>query len=319
MTDAPRIVFLDRETFAPAVELTAPAAPHAWEAHQRTAPEEVAARLAGARVAITNKVPLRRAVLEGLPELKFISVAATGYDCVDIAACRELGIQVSNVRGYAKHTVPEHVFALILGLRRAIVQYRADVIAGRWEDAGQFCFHDHPIRDLAGSRIAIFGGGAIGSAVARIAEGFGMEPVFVARKREAPGAGRIPFEAALETADILSLHCPLTPATQDMIAAPEFARMGRRPLLINTARGGLVNGADAVAALEGGLIGGLGIDVLPVEPPTDDPIRAAAARPDVILTPHVGWASEEAQEEVWRQTVEAVDAFLAGAPVRLLT
>ncbi len=316
-----RTVFLDRETFPSDMDLAPPASAGDWQTHDRTAPGEIAERLAGAVAVITNKVPLRRETLEALPDLRFISVAATGYDVVDVAACRDLGIAVSNVRGYAVNTVPEHTFALLLALRRSIVGYREDVLAGEWEKSGQFCFFTHPIRDLAGSTIGIIGEGAIGQAVATIARGFGMVPVFAAHKGvEGLGPLYTPFDTVLETADIITLHAPLTPRTRDTLAMPEFRAMKRRPLIINTARGGLVNEADAVAALEEGLIGGLGFDVLTKEPPeADNPIYRAANRPDVILTPHVAWASREAMEEVWRQTTEAVDAYQSGSPVRLLT
>jgi glycerate dehydrogenase len=316
-----RTVFLDRATFPADMELTPPEAARDWKTHDRSAPQEVVERLAGATAAITNKVPLRREAIEALPDLKFISVAATGYDVIDIDACRERGITVSNVRGYAVNTVPEHTFALILALRRSIVGYREDVLAGQWEKAGQFCFFTHPIRDLAGSRLGIIGEGAIGQAVAAIARGFGMEPVFAAHKGVS-GLGPLytPFEEVLETADIITLHCPLTPNTRDTLAMPEFRAMKRKPLIINTARGGLVNEEDVVRALEEGLIGGIGFDVLTAEPPEPgNPLYRAASRTDVILTPHVAWASREAMEEVWRQTIEAVDAFAAGAPVRTLT
>lgn len=316
-----RIVFLDRDTFPADMDLPQPGAAQDWKTYDRTSPNQVVERLAGATAAITNKVPLRREALEALPDLKFVSVAATGYDVIDVEACRERGITVSNVRGYAVNTVPEHTFALILALRRSIVGYREDVLAGAWERSGQFCFFTHPIRDLAGSRIGIIGEGAIGQAVAAIARGFGMEPVFAAHKGVS-GLGPLytPFEEVLETADIITLHAPLTPKTRDTLAMPEFRAMKRRPLIVNTARGGLVNEADAVRALEEGMVGGLGFDVLTREPPAEDnPIYRAASRPDVILTPHVAWASREAMEEVWRQTAGAVDAFAAGRPVRTLT
>lgn len=315
-----RTVFLDRETFPSDMDLAPPSAGD-WQTHDRTAPDQIIERLAGATAAITNKVPLRRETLEALPDLKFISVAATGYDVIDVDACRARGIAVSNVRGYAVNTVPEHTFALILALRRSIVGYREDVLAGEWERSGQFCFFTHPIRDLAGSKIGIIGEGAIGQAVATIARGFGMVPLFAAHKGVS-GLGPLytPFQEVLETADIITLHAPLTPKTRDTLAMPEFRAMKRRPLIINTARGGLVNEADAVQALEEGLIGGLGFDVLTKEPPeAQNPIYRAAKRPDMILTPHVAWASREAMEEVWRQTAGAVDAFFAGKPVRLLT
>jgi glycerate dehydrogenase len=313
------IVFLDRDTLG--AELRRPAFEHRWVDYGATRPEEVVERLREATVAVTNKVALRADALRQLPRLRLVAVAATGTDNVDLDFCRERGITVSNVRGYAVNTVPEHTFALILALRRSIVGYREDVQAGQWEKAGQFCFFTHPIRDLAGSRLGIIGEGAIGQAVAAIARGFGMEPVFAAHKGVS-GLGPLytPFEEVLETADIITLHCPLTPNTRDTLAMPEFRAMKRKPLIINTARGGLVNEEDVVRALEEGLIGGIGFDVLTAEPPEPgNPLYRAASRTDVILTPHVAWASREAMEEVWRQTIEAVDAFAAGAPVRTLT
>lgn len=316
-----RTAFLDRDTFPPDMDLAPPQSAGEWKTYDRTTPDQIVERLEGVSAVITNKVPLRRDTLQALPDLKFISVAATGYDVIDVDACRELGIAVSNVRGYAVNTVPEHTFALILALRRSIVGYREDVLAGEWEKSGQFCFFTHPIRDLAGARIGIIGEGAIGQAVATIARGFGMVPLFATHKGVS-GLGPLytPFEEVLETADIITLHAPLTPKTRDTLGMPEFRAMKRQPIIINTARGGLVNEADAVQALEEGLIGGLGFDVLTKEPPeTDNPIYRAAKRPDVILTPHVAWASREAMEEVWHQTTEAVDAHFAGAPVRLLT
>ena len=317
-----RIVFLDRATFGPTVELIRPDLPHEWQVYDDTSPDEIVERLAGATVAITNKVPLRRETLAQLPDLKFISIAATGYDVIDIDACRERGIAVSNVRGYAVNTVPEHAFTLILALRRSLIGYREDVNNGEWERSGRFCFFTHPIKDLAGSRLGIIGEGSIGQSVAHIARAFGMEPVFAAHKGvEGLGPLYTPFDEVVETADVITLHAPLTPATRNTLAMPEFERMTRRPLIVNTARGGLVNEADAVAALERGLLGGLGFDVLATEPPAEDsPIRAAAARrPDVILTPHVAWASEEAMAEVWRQVIESIEAFAAGNPLRTLT
>tara|TARA_R110000751_G_scaffold305026_1_gene421013 strand:+ start:1197 stop:2150 length:954 start_codon:yes stop_codon:yes gene_type:complete len=314
------VVFLDRDTFPENMELTPPVAAKGWTIHGRTAADQVVERLANATVAITNKVPLRREAIEASPNLEHISVAATGYDVIDLEACRDHGITVSNVRGYAVKTVPEHTFALILALRRSLVGYRQDVLKGQWEKAGQFCFFTHPIKDLSGSRLGIIGEGAIGQSIAGIARGFGMEPVFAAHKGVS-GLGPLytDFDEVLETADIITLHCPLTPKTRNTLAMPEFKAMKRCPLIINTARGGLVNEADAVKALEEGLVGGLGFDVLTHEPPkADNPLYLAASRPDIVLTPHVAWASQEAMAEVWRQTIEAVDAFAAGMPTRVL-
>ncbi|NDW04832.1 D-2-hydroxyacid dehydrogenase [Jiella pacifica] len=313
-----KIVFLDRQTIGPDIALNKPSAEHEWVEYAATGPEEVVERLAGATIAVTNKVPIRRDVLEKLPDLKFVTVAATGYDVIDVEACRERGIPVSNVRGYAENTVPDHAMALILALSRSLPGYRQDVIDGAWQKAGQFCFFNHPIFDLAGRRIGIIGEGVIGQGVARRARAFGMEVMFAAHKGVS-GMGPLytPFEEVIETADVITLHAPLTPHTKGAIAMPEFRLMKKKPLIINTSRGGLVDEADLVQALEAGLIAGFGFDVLTKEPPApDNPLLKVLGRPNVIVTPHVAWASNDAQGEVWRQVVESIDRFVAGEPVR---
>lgn len=311
-----RIVFLDRGTMGPAVQLHRPSFVHEWVAHDRTTPEEVVARLQDCDIAVSNKVPIRRDSIEKLPRLKMIAVPATGYDAFDIDACAERGIVVSNVRGYAINTVPEHTLAMILALRRSIVGYRQDVMAGKWQEAGQFCFFEHPIGDLAGSVLGIFGEGVIGQRVARLGEAFGMRALFGAHKGVS-GLGPLytPFEEVLATADVISLHCPLLPGTRNMLAMPEFRQMKRRPLIINCSRGGLVNEADLVAALDLGLIAGIGFDCLTSEPPrSDNPLLAVLERPNVIVTPHVAWASKEAVQTVWDQVVHHIENFHRGEP-----
>ena len=291
-----RIVFLDRSTIAPQITLRRPVFEHQLVEHANTQPDEVVARLKGASVAILNKVPMPAAALQQLPDLRLIAVAATGTDCVDKAYCEAHGIAVSNIRGYAVNTVPEHAFALIFALRRNVIAYREDVIAGRWQESGQFCFFDHPIHDLAGARLGIIGEGVLGQRVAEIARALEMVPMFAAHKGVS-GLGPLytPWQEVLETADIITLHSPLTPQTRNMIAMPEFRAMKRRPLLINTARGGLVDEADLVRALDEGLISGVGFDVTIGEPPpVDSPLMRIAKRPNVIVTPHVAWASDEA-------------------------
>ncbi|MBO0664379.1 D-2-hydroxyacid dehydrogenase [Jiella sp. MQZ9-1] len=313
-----KIVFLDRETIGPDIELSKPSGAHEWTEYAATPPEEVVARLKGATIAVTNKVPIRRESLDQLPDLKFITVAATGYDVIDIEACRERGIPVSNVRGYAVNTVPDHAMALILALSRSLPGYRQDVIDGAWQTAGQFCFFNHPIFDLANRKIGIIGEGIIGQGVARRAEAFGMSVMFAAHKG-VDGLGPLytPFDEVIETADIITLHAPLTPRTRNVIAMPEFERMRKKPLIINTSRGGLVDEADLVKALDRGLISGFGFDVLTKEPPAaDNPLLTVLDRPNVIVTPHVAWASNEAMGEVWRQVIDSIDRFVTGDPVR---
>jgi glycerate dehydrogenase len=311
-----RIVFLDRSTIGPAVRLSKPAFAHDWIDYDRTRPEQVVERLKGADIAVCNKVPIRADAIAQLPDLKMICIPATGYDAFDIAACRERGIVVSNVRGYATNTVPEHAFALILALRRSLIGFRQDVIDGKWQEADQFCFFTHPINDLAGSTLGIFGEGALGQGVARLGQAFGMRTLFAAHKGVS-GLGPLytPFDSVIETADVISLHCPLMPPTRNMIAAPEFARMKKKPLIINCARGGLVNEADLVAALNAGQISGIGFDCLTSEPPKpDNPLLAILNRPNVIVTPHTAWASDEAMQTLWDQVISHIENFNAGIP-----
>ena len=311
-----RVVFLDRDTMPPETRLRPPGFPHELVVHDRTRPEEVAERIAEAEIVITNKVPVRGDALAGARALRLVAVAATGFDVVDVEACAARGITVSNIRDYAVHTVPEHTFALILALRRSIVAYRESVARGRWQEAGQFCFFDHPIRDLAGSTLGVIGGGALGRAVAKLGEAFGMRVLFSAYKGTT-GMGPLytPFEEVLRTSDVITLHSPLLPSTRDMIAAPEFALMERRPLLINTARGGLVDEAALADALRSGRIAGAGFDVVTTEPPPPDhPLMRLLDLPNFILTPHVAWASEEAIQSLADQLVDNIEAFWAGAP-----
>jgi glycerate dehydrogenase len=316
----PRIVFLDRNTIGPSVDLTRPRFEHEWIEHDATAPEQVVERLAGAAIAITNKVKIREEHLAKLPQLKMIAVAATGYDVIDHDTCRNRGIVVSNVRGYAANTVPEHAFALILALRRNIIGYRQAVIDGEWHKSGQFCFHQYPIGELAGATLGIMGEGAIGQSVARLGQAFGMKTLFAAHKG-VDGLGPLytPFDEVLATSDVITLHCPLMPATRNMIGMPEFRKMKKRPLLINTARGGLVVEQDAVQALDEGLISGLGFDCLTSEPPSADHCFAAILdRPNVIVTPHVGWAGQDAMQTLWNQLIAHIENYQAGRPTNVV-
>lgn len=316
-----KIVVLDRGTIGPEVELKRPSFSHEWIEYDQTATGDIVSRIADADIVITNKVPIQRATLEACPNLKMISIAATGYDVIDLDACRDHDIVVSNVRGYAVNTVPEHTFALILALRRAIIGYRQDVMGGKWQEAGQFCFFTHSINDLAGSTLGIFGEGAIGQSVARLGQAFGMRTMFAAHKGvEGLGPLYTPFEQVLEEADVVTLHCPLLPGTRGMLAMPEFRKMKRKPIVINAARGGLVNEADLVAALDEGLISGIGFDCLASEPPPPDhPFLPILNRHNVIVTPHVAWASNEAMQTLWDQVITHIENFQKGAPSNVLT
>src|SRR4051794_33951486 len=313
------IVFLERGSIEASVRR--PSFEHTWIEHDRVAPGELAALLREATIAIVNKTPVPGNILGQLGRLRLVAVAATGTDNVDVAACRARGIVVSNIRNYAVHTVPEHSFALILALRRSVLAYRDSVRRGRWQEAGQFCFFDHPIRDLAGSTLGIIGEGAIGGSVADLGRAFGMRTLFAAHKGST-GMGPLytPFDEVLEQSDVITLHCPLTPATRNVIAAAEFAKMKRKPLLINTARGGLVDEGALAAALRSGQIAGAGFDVATVEPPgPDHPLMRLLDLPNFILTPHTAWASAQAIQGLADQLIDNVEAFQAGRPANVVT
>ncbi|MBU6398514.1 MAG: D-2-hydroxyacid dehydrogenase [Rhodospirillales bacterium] len=293
---------------------------HEFTSFDVTPASLIEARIADADIVITNKTRISAAAIAASPKLRLIAIAATGTDVVDLAACRARGVAVCNIRGYALHTVPEHTFGLILALRRNLLAYRASVAAGRWQQAGQFCYFDYPIKDLAGSTLGVCGGGALGSAVARLGRAFGMEVLFAGRKGEALAReGYVPFDEMLRRADVITLHCPLTPATRHLIGAPEFARMARRPLLINTGRGGLVDEVALGEALRSGQIAGAGFDVASEEPPPPGhPLLTLLDLPNFILTPHVAWASEEAMQTLADQLIANIDAFLADEPRNLV-
>ncbi|MCX5470137.1 D-2-hydroxyacid dehydrogenase [Alcaligenes sp. A-TC2] len=317
MTSLTRIVFLDRETLSDSVELPQVPFKHELQVYGRTAPDQVAERIADADIVISNKVALRREHLQAAPNLKMIALAATGSDNIDLDAARERGIVVSNIRDYAVRSVPEHVFALIFALRRNICAYRQSVKEGRWQEAQQFCYFDYPIRDLAGSTLGLIGSGSLGQAVATMGRALGMKVIFAQRRGQtivSNADDRLPFEQVLEQADVLSLHCPLTAETQNMLGMAEFERMAaRRPLLINTARGGLIDNQALEHALRQGWLGGAGIDVCtPEPPPADHILMRLLDLPNYILTPHIGWASQEAMQALANQLIENIVAFHRG-------
>jgi glycerate dehydrogenase len=315
-----RIVCIERDTIAPWVTVRRPAFAHDWVDHGKTRPDEVAERLKGADIAVVNKAPLPKAVLEALPDLKLIAVAATGTDNIDKAAAQAQGIVVSNIRNYAIATVPEHAFALILALRRQLPSYRDVVRAGGWQAAGQFTVFTDPIHDLAGSTLGIIGEGAIGQSVAAIGQAFGMRPLFAMHKhRDDMGPLYTPFSDVLAQSDVITLHAPLLPETKGMIGLAEFRQMTRKPILINTARGGLVDELDLVTALDQGLIAGAGFDVTVGEPPAEDhPFMALLDRPNFILTPHTAWASTEAMQTLADQLIDNIENFVAGRPTNVV-
>lgn len=305
------IVYLEKDSIRATVRR--PSFPHTWAEYDKTAPEEILGRLKDATIAITNKVKLSGDLLAQLPKLRLIAEAATGTDNIDLAWCRAHGLPVTNIRGYAVDTVPEHVFMLLLALRRQLPAYRADVAAGKWQQSPMFCFFDHPIRDLRGTTLGLIGKGSLGQGVARLAEAFGMRVLWGERKGVTEvRAGYVTFTELLARADAISLHCPLTDQTRGMIGHAELCAMKRDAVLINTARGGLVDEAALLTALKEGVIAGAGFDVLSKEPPRDGNPLLTAQLPNLIVTPHVAWSSDKAMQALADQLVDNVEAFVRG-------
>ncbi|MGF6876951.1 D-2-hydroxyacid dehydrogenase [Paraburkholderia sp. MM5477-R1] len=315
-----RVVFLDKATIPTSTKLKELTFPHTLELHEKTNQAEVAERIRDADIVITNKVKLGGEAIAQAKNLKLIAIAATGSDNVDLPACNERGITVCNIRNYARNTVPEHTFALIFALRRSIAPYRSAVQAGRWQESGQFCFFDYPISDLAGSTLGIIGDGVLGKATAEIGKALGMTILFSAFKgRSDMGALYAEFEQVLAESDVITLHCPLVDGTRNLIGDAEFAQMKRRPLLINTARGGLVDESALVRAMKSGQISGAGFDVVTQEPLSDDnPLTEILSHPGFILTPHIAWASKEAIHSLADQLMDNVNAYVQGMPINVV-
>ena len=308
-----RIVFLDRDSIQ--ADIRRPGFPHEWRDYPATSASQVTERLSGATIAISNKVPLMTESLTPLRNLKMIAVCATGTNNVDLDYCRAHNITVTNIRHYAIHSVPEHVFMMMLALRRNLSGYREDVGNGLWQKAEQFCLFTRPILDLHGSALGVIGHGTLGQATAKLGAAFGMR-VLIAEHKGAVQVrpGYTSFETVLADSDVISLHCPLTPATHHLISAPEFRKMRHHALLINTARGGLVDEAALVHALKDGVIGGAGFDVLTTEPPRAGNPLLELDLPNFILTPHVAWASRNAMQIMVDQLIDNIEACVRGAP-----
>ena len=311
------IVFLERNTFK--VDFRKPAFEHEWIEFGETARGEVVERLNRATIAICNKLPLRAETLSQLPRLRLIAVAATGVDNVDLDYCRSHNIAVCNTRGYAVNSLPEHALMLMLALRRNLIAYRNDVKAGRWHEAKQFCLLDHPIGDLKGATLGVVGFGMLGRSMAQLARAVGME-VLVAERKNAREvrAGRVAFEDVLRRSDVLSLHCPLTEETKNLIGANELREMKPEAILINTARGGLLDDHALLDALKNGRLAGAGIDVLRNEPPREGSPLLEVDLPNLIVTPHNAWASREAMQTLADQLIDNLEAFVRGSPQNLV-
>ena len=313
-----RASFLDLDSFQPADLDLAPLRQvlPGIAFHGETSPGQVQERLAGIEVAIISKVRMTAAVLAAAPALKLILIAATGTDNVDLEAARARGIAVYNCQAYGTAAVAQHTLALMLALATRLPDYHDAVRAGRWQQAQQFCLLDYPIVELAGRTLGIVGYGELGKAVARLAEAFGMNVLIAARPGEPVPPGRLALDELLPRVDVLTLHCPLTPATRNLIGERELKLLPPHAFLINAARGGLVDEAALVTALRQGWIAGAGVDVLSEEPPRHGNPLLAPDIPNLIVTPHSAWGSREARQRIIAQLVENVHAFVAGAPQR---
>jgi glycerate dehydrogenase len=308
-----RIVYLQRNTLDPRVILRRPAFEHQWIEHPDTPAEIIADRLQDASIAISNKVRVSAEAIAQVPTLRLIAVAATGADSIDLDACRARGIAVANVREYAKHSVSEHVLMLMLAASRNLPGDQRRVAEGAWQQSTRFYLGDFTIRDLAEKTLGIVGRGVLGQATGRLGRAFGMKVLYADRRGAAEARpGYAPFAEVLEQADFLSLHCPLTADTLGLIGAAELSAMKRSAVLINTARGRLVDELALIAALADHRIAAAAVDVISEEPPVHGNPLLDAGLPNLIVTPHVAWASAEAKQRLADELIDVIEAWERG-------
>ena len=288
-----------------------------FELFSSTAADKTEERIAGAELIIVNKVKITRTHLENTPSLKLICVVATGTDVIDLHAAADLGVTVCNCQAYGTDSVAQHVFASILALFTSLLSYHDSVRRGQWQKASQFCFLDHPIIELKGKTLGIVGYGNNGRRVAEIARAFGMK-IVISRRPGKTEDDRPELQEMLPEVDVLTLHCPLTPQTKNLISSKTLALMKPTAFLVNAARGGIVDEAALLESLRSGRLAGAAVDVLSVEPPRDSNPLLDAKLPNLIITPHCAWASREARQQIIDQTVENIQAFKAGDPVRVV-
>ncbi len=283
------------------------------EIYERTPPEQVVARAGDAEIVLVNKVEIRRETIVRLGRLKYVGVLATGYDCVDVEAARQRGIVVTNVPTYGTDSVAQMVFAHLLNLAEHVGEHARSVAAGGWTHAGDWCYWEHPLVELAGRTLGIVGFGRIGQATARAALAFGMN--VLAFDVASPAMERVTavdLDTLFRRSDAISLHCPLTAETRQLVNAGRLAMMKRSAVLINTSRGALVDERALADALNAQRIAGAGLDVLAVEPPpADHPLLTAK---HCYVTPHIAWATQSARQRLLDIVVANVRAFLAGRP-----
>lgn len=326
MTEPPTIALLDADAIGPGLTPSRPTFAHIWREYPRTQPDQVVGRLRQATYAITNKVKFTKEIIAQLPQLKLIAVTAAGCDNIDLETCKLHRVAVANVPGYATRSVAEHVIALMLALRRSVLPYHARVSDGSWSRSGLFTMFDYPIADLAGSKLGIIGAGNTGQQVGKLAQGLGMQVRFAQRRSrklaihppplQSREVERVPWLDVITQSDIISLHVPLNPDTRGMIGQSEFDAMKQQPIIVNAARGGLVDEQALAEALREGVISGIGLDVLDGEPLTEhSPLWELRQDPRVIITPHVAWSSRPSRQALWNQVIANLERFHNGQPL----
>jgi glycerate dehydrogenase len=310
-----KAAFLDFATMGPGLDIDAMRAllPE-LVVFDVTDSNQVAERIQDAEFVLTNKVRLNEELLKGSPSLRFVGLTATGTDNVDLVTAKQSGIAVCNIRAYCTQSIAEHVFGCLLNLTHNLAQYSAAVRAGEWQQSADFCLLNFPIRELSAMTLGIIGYGNLGKGVANLARAFGMEVLISARPdANTVDEGRTAFDEVLRRSDVISLHCPLTDVTLGLFGEAEFKKMKSDAILINTARGGLVDSAALVSALNNGDIGAAALDVLPQEPPVDGNPLLDYNRPNLLVTPHIAWGSNEARQAAIDQLAANIAAFLEGA------
>lgn len=308
-----KIVFLDSTAIPKHISIPRPSFEHTWTEYDHTSSAETIERAKDADIVITSKVIFDRETLKQLPKLKLIAITATGTNNVDLAAAEEMGIAVRNVTGYSSTTVPEHVIGLIFSLKHSLAGWLRDQTEAKWAESKQFCYFDYPITDVRGSTLGVFGKGCLGTEVGRLANAVGMKVLYAEHKdatvcRE----GYTPFDEVLKQADIVTLHCPLTETTKNLINADTLSKMKKGAFLINTGRGPLIDELALVDALKTGHLGGAALDVMVKEPPEkDNPlILAAKTMLNLIITPHIAWASDSAVTTLVGKVMQNIEEFL---------
>lgn len=290
-----------------------------WTAHGKSTRAKLTERIRDADIVISNKIILDGPALRSAAGLKLVCIAATGTNNVDLEAARERHVTVCNVSAYATPSVVEHVFSQLLILVRHLNQYQEAIASGRWQQSSKFCLLDYPIRELAGMSLGIIGHGELGQAVAAMGKAFGMDILVAERPGKPLRTGRTPLDTVLKTADIISLHCTLNAETRNLISVRELGLMREDAILINTARGGLVDETALADALRTGRIAGAAVDVLSKEPPVDGNPLLDSRLPNLLVTPHIAWASTRSRQRLINEIAENISAWQAGKPRNVVT